>query len=109
MTSSPIATRQLSQDFSVLAINKPLKTQDPSINRKVAFASAASAIGSVASIFLATVLLNSPLLKDISPEDQGTLKSSLTALVTATITLVVGYQVRPGMRDGVNEEDDGNG
>jgi hypothetical protein len=84
---------------------KLLRTEDPSINRKVAFASAASAIGAVASIFLSTFLLNFPFLEGISPEDRGTLRTSLSALVTATITLVVGYQTRPGERDGVVEEE----
>ncbi len=77
---------------------------DGSINRKVAFASAGAAIGSVVSIFIATFLLNLPFLGDISAEDKGTLKTSLTSAVTALITLIVGYQTRPGARDGIKEE-----
>lgn len=82
---------------------KLLETEDPSINRKVAFASAASAIGSVFSIFLYTLLLNLPFLQEIPAEDKGTLKTSLSALVTAIFTLIVGYLVRPGAGDGVIE------
>ena len=36
----------------------------------------------------------------MSEEDQGTLKTSLTAGATALITLVVGYYTRPGDSDG---------
>ena len=79
-------------------------TTDGSINRKVAFASAGAAIGSVASIFLVTFLLNLPFLANISAEDKGTLKTSLTSAVTALATLIVGYQTRPGARDGIREE-----
>ena len=79
-------------------------TTDGSINRKVAFASAGAAIGSVASIFLATFLLNLPFLANVFPEDKGTLKTSLTSAVTALVTLIVGYQTRPGARDGIKEE-----
>jgi hypothetical protein len=80
-------------------------TSDGSINRKVAFASAGAAIGSVASIFLITFLLNLPFLaNNVSDEDKGTLKTSLTSAVTALVTLIVGYQTRPGARDGIKEE-----
>lgn len=79
-------------------------TTDGSINRKVAFASAGAAIGSVASIFLSTFLLNLPFLGNISAEDKGTLKTSLTSAVTALVTLIVGYQTRPGASDGIKEE-----
>ena len=77
---------------------------DGSINRKVAFASAGAAIGSVASIFLVTLLLNLPFLANVSAEDKGTLKTSLTSAVTALVTLIVGYQTRPGAKDGIKEE-----
>lgn len=79
-------------------------TTDGSINRKVAFASAGAAIGSVVSIFLVTFLLNLPFLANVSAEDRGTLKASLTSAVTALVTLFVGYQTRPGARDGIKEE-----
>jgi hypothetical protein len=77
------------------------ETADSSINRKVAFASVASALGSITSLFLATFLLNLPFLAKMSEEDQGTLKTSLTAGATALITLVVGYYTRPGDSDGL--------
>ena len=76
---------------------------DGSINRKVAFASVGAAFGSIVSLFLATILLNTPLLKDISPEEKGALKASLTSGLTAIATLVVGYQAKPGARDQVVE------
>ncbi|MFN9646568.1 MAG: hypothetical protein ACK6BG_15930 [Cyanobacteriota bacterium] len=79
-------------------------TADGSINRKVAFASAGAAIGSVLSIFLVTFMLNLPFLAGISAEDKGTLKTSLTSAVTALVTLIVGYQTRPGAKDGIKEE-----
>jgi hypothetical protein len=81
-------------------------TTDGSINRKVAFASAGAAIGSVVSIFLVTFLLNLPFLANVSAEDVGTLKASLTSAVTALVTLFVGYQTRPGARDGIKEEEE---
>ena len=79
-------------------------TTDGSINRKVAFASTGAAIGSVVSMFLITFLLNLPFLANVSAEDSGTLKASLTSAVTALVTLFVGYQTRPGARDGIKEE-----
>jgi hypothetical protein len=49
-------------------------------------------------------LLNLPFLANVSAEDVGTLKASLTSAVTALVTLIVGYQTRPGARDGIKEE-----
>jgi hypothetical protein len=80
------------------------RTVDNGINRKVAFASAGAALGSIASLFLSTFLLNLPFLANISAEDKGTLETSLTSAVTALVTLLVGYQTRPGARDGVMAE-----
>jgi hypothetical protein len=80
------------------------ETADPSINRKVAFASVASALGSVTSLVSTTVLLNLPFLADVSSEDKGTLKTSLTAGITALFTLVVGYYTRPGESDGLKRD-----
>ncbi len=79
-------------------------TTNPSINRKVAFASVGAALGSIISIFLATFLLNLPFLANISDEDRGTLKTSLTSGITALVTLLIGYQTRPGAGDGIREE-----
>lgn len=79
-------------------------TTNPSINRKVAFASVGAALGSIISIFLATFLLNLPFLANISDEDRGTLKTSLTSGITALVTLLIGYQTRPGAGDGIKEE-----
>ncbi|VEP11894.1 conserved hypothetical protein [Hyella patelloides LEGE 07179] len=77
------------------------ETTNPSINRKVAFASVASSLGSITSLFLATFLLNLPFLANIPDEDKGTLRTSLTAGATALITLIVGYYTRPGDGDGI--------
>ena len=91
-------------NFNVVQNLPSYVTTDGSINRKVAFASAGAAIGSVVSIFLVTFLLNLPFLANVSAEDVGTLKASLTSAVTALVTLFVGYQTRPGARDGIKEE-----
>jgi hypothetical protein len=80
------------------------ETADPSINRKVAFASMASALGSVTSLFSSTFLLNLPFLAEMSSEDKGTLKTSLTAAITALVTLMVGYYTRPGSSDGLKDD-----
>lgn len=82
------------------------KTEDPSINRKVAFASVASAFGSVTSLFSATFLLNLPFFATISSEDKGTLKTSLAAAITSAVTLIVGYYTRPGSSDGIQKIED---
>jgi hypothetical protein len=79
-------------------------TTNPSINRKVAFASVGAALGSIISLFLATFLLNLPFLANISPEDKGTLKTSLTSGITALVTLLIGYQTKPGAGDGIKKE-----
>uniref|UniRef100_A0A832M2L3 Uncharacterized protein n=1 Tax=Oscillatoriales cyanobacterium SpSt-402 TaxID=2282168 RepID=A0A832M2L3_9CYAN len=82
------------------------ETEDPSINRKVAFASVASAFGSVTSLFSATFLLNLPFFTNISSEDKGTLKTSLAAAITSLVTLIVGYYTRPGASDGIRKIED---
>ncbi|NCR59452.1 MAG: hypothetical protein GPJ01_17460 [Microcystis aeruginosa LL13-06] len=79
-------------------------TPNNSINRKVAFASVGAALGSIISLFLATFLLNLPFLANISPEDKGTLKTSLTSGITALVTLLIGFQTKPGAGDGIAEE-----
>ncbi len=81
-------------------------TMDGSVNRKVAFASAGAAIGSMASLFLATFLLNLPFMRSISAEDRGTLKTSLSSATTALVTLFIGYRTRPGARDGIKETEE---
>lgn len=83
------------------------ESANSTINRKVAFASVASALGSTMSLFLSTFLLNLSFLANISDEDIGTLKTSLTAGTTALITLIVGYYTKPGESDGLKplEED----
>ena len=87
--------------------NSPNRLIDPTVdlvsennspNRKVVFASLASAIGSLLSIFVATALIN--FLPAISAEDKGTLKSSLAAAVTSIITLAAGYYTAPAAGDG---------
>lgn len=82
------------------------ETADPSVNRKVAYASVASALGSVTSLFSTTFLLNLPIFSEMSSEDRGTFKTSLTAGITALTTLIVGYYTRPGESDGLKPLDD---
>lgn len=84
---------------------KVLKSETPAVNRKVAFASAAAGAGAVLSISLYTLLSNLSFVESMSPEDQAALKISLFTIVESAITLVVGYQVKPGYGDGVVEEE----
>ena len=79
-----------------------LVSENNSPNRKVVFASLASAIGTLLSIFLSTTLINS--LPAISDEDKGSLKSSLAAAVTSIITLAAGYFTVPAAGDGTKEK-----
>jgi hypothetical protein len=79
-------------------------TADSSVNRKVAFASVGSALGSVMSVFVSSSLMSLPWIRDMSAEDIGALKSSLASGLTAVVTLLVGYHTRPGVSDGVVEE-----
>ncbi|MGP1384190.1 MAG: hypothetical protein ACTS2F_11575 [Thainema sp.] len=81
---------------------------DGSINRKVAFSSVGAALGSIASLFLATFLLNLPILANISPEDKGALKASLTSGLTAIATLAIGYYTKPGASDQIVEKENQN-
>jgi len=85
------------------------ETADPSINRKVAWATVASSCGSLVSIFLGTCLVNLPCLKDTSADEKGAIKASLMAIVTALITLFVGYFTRPGESDGLKPLPDDKG
>ena len=78
-------------------------SENSSPNRKVVFASLASAIGTLLSIFLSTTLINS--LPAISDEDKGSLKSSLAAAVTSIITLAAGYYTAPAAGDGTKKND----
>jgi hypothetical protein len=80
-----------------------LVSENNSPNRKVVFASLASAIGTLLSIFLSTVLINS--LPAIPDEDKGALKSSLAAAVTSIITLAAGYYTVPAAGDGTKKKD----
>ncbi|MBR8827525.1 MAG: hypothetical protein DSM107014_06385 [Gomphosphaeria aponina SAG 52.96 = DSM 107014] len=85
---------------------KQLKTENSSINRKVAFASGASAVGALLSIFVYSLLLSVPWVADnLNEQHKAELKTALSSLITATVTLIVGYQVRPGLGDGVIEEE----
>lgn len=83
-----------------------IKTENSSINTKVTMAGIASSFGSILSIFLNTLLINLPFLSEISDEDLGILKTSLTAVITGTLTLVVGYYTSPGEGDGIIKQED---
>jgi hypothetical protein len=90
-------------DTNLINPKDDLVSENNSPNRKVVFASLASAIGTLLSIFLSTTIINS--LPDISDEDKGSLKSSLAAAVTSIITLAAGYYTAPAAGDGTKKKE----
>jgi hypothetical protein len=90
-------------DTNLINPKDDLESENKSPNRKVVFASLASAIGTLLSIFLSTTIINS--LPDISDEDKGSLKSSLAAAVTSIITLAAGYYTAPAAGDGTKKKE----
>lgn len=105
----PQSQQQSTSETTSDKILKSFRSETPVVNRKVAFASAAAGAGAIVSISLYTLLSNLSFIEGMSPEDQAALKISLFTIVESAITLVVGYQVKPGYGDGVvveKEEED---